>query len=250
MKNKINTAVILAAGMGTRLVDIIGNKPKGLLRIAGQELILHSLENLKRFGIENIILVAGYEEKQIINKLQDNYPDIKYLTNEIYEKTGSMHSLFLTEGEINTDFLLLESDIYYEKRALSSLLNLDKPDGVLISGKTCSGDEVYIFGENDQINHISKIVDEEREIQGELVGISKISLKLFQEMCRFYTENISIPANYHYEDCFSDISKRQKLDYLKIDDLAWTEIDDPTHYQRAMDIIVPKVQSNDLKFFG
>lgn len=248
MRDELNAAVILAAGMGTRLRDIIGEKPKGFLELEGKELILHSIEKLKSLGINNILLVTGYQENFYVECLQEIHPGVQFLTNQDYSITGSMHSLFLAKSKVRSDFLLLESDIYFENRALSSLLNFERSDGVLISGKTGSGDEVYVYGENEQINHISKKQLREKKVQGELVGISKISYKLFGEMCDYYSDNISFPSNYHYEDCFSDISKGRRLDYLKIEDLAWTEIDDHTHYRRAVDKIVPKVRENNLKF--
>ena len=59
---RINTAVILAAGMGVRLKNVIGECPKGLLEIEGKSLIIRSLERLKSEGIDRVIIVTGFQD--------------------------------------------------------------------------------------------------------------------------------------------------------------------------------------------
>ena len=54
--SRINSAVILAAGMGVRLRNVIGVCPKGLLEIEGKSLIIRSLERLKCEGIDRGVI--------------------------------------------------------------------------------------------------------------------------------------------------------------------------------------------------
>jgi len=242
------SAVILAAGMGTRLRDIVGEKPKGLLQLDGKELIVRSLELLQEFGIQNIVMVTGYNEEQYLERLQTEFPQVRFLCNKDYSITGSMHSLFLAQEALPSDFLLLESDLFYEKRALSTLIETPQESAILLSGKTNSGDEVYVYGKDNQIELITKKPSDEFTLQGELVGISKISADLYGKMCHHYKESVTFPSDYHYENCISDLSAQRPTEYLKVEDLVWTEIDDPSHYQRALDQIVPRVRENDQKF--
>lgn len=240
-RKNIKTAVILAAGMGQRLRGVIDDKPKGLLAIDGKELILRSLDCLIDHGITEIIMVLGYLREKYIQTLKEAYPDIRYVQNADYAETGSMHSLFLSKELITSDFLLLESDLLYEDRCLSSLLEDPGDEAVLISGATQSGDEVYVHGESGLINHISKQKHPEFISQGELVGISKLSRDLFEKLCDYYSREISFPSDFHYEDCISALSSRMPIRYLKIDDIIWTEIDNASHFQRALELIYPKI---------
>ncbi len=237
----IKTAVILAAGMGRRLRKVIDDKPKGLLAIDGKELIMRSLDCLKDHGITDIIMVLGYLREKYIQTLKEQFPNIRYVQNADYAETGSMHSLFLAKELIKSEFLLLESDLLYEDRCISSLLEDPGDEAVLISGATHSGDEVYVHGESGLINYIAKQVHSEFISQGELVGISKLSTDLFEKMCDYYCGEIPFPSDFHYEDCISALSTRMSIRYLKIEDIVWTEIDDPSHYQRALDLIYPKI---------
>jgi len=171
-----------------------------------------------------------------------------------------MHSLFVAQEILQDDFLLLESDLLYESRALSSVLNYEGPDVVLASGKTGSNDEVYIYGINQGKNHnyetsrsivsgdivaISKEPRPDLQIQGELVGISKISQNLFHKMCAQHQANLSFPCSNHYEECISEVSSEWVVPYLRIGDLVWTEIDDQFHFDRAIKIIYPRIKQQE-----
>ena len=260
--SKINTAVILAAGMGIRLREVIGSCPKGLLEINGESLIDRSLQLLKKEGIEKVVIVTGFQKALYHRHLnnQKNIPNLEFVHSPRYSETGSMHSLFVARNSLSEDFLLLESDLLYESRALKSVLNFEGSDVVLSSGKTGSKDEVYIYGEDTEkvvgiesksviacgeIKAISKHPRKNLSIKGELVGISKISYSFFRLMCSHHEANLIFPCNYHYEECVSDVCIDKKVPYLRIDDLIWTEIDDQSHYDRAIKEIYPKIAKKE-----
>jgi len=256
---KINTAVILAAGMGIRLRELIGLCPKGLLEINGESLIDRSLRLLKKEGIERVVLVTGFQEALYHRHLKNkkNIPNLEFVHSPRYSETGSMHSLFVAKDALHEDFLLLESDLLYESRALKSVLDFKGSDVVLSSGKTGSKDEVFIYGEGrenlvelesksgiacGEIKAISKHPRKKLSIKGELVGISKISLKFFSLMCLNHEANLIFPCKNHYEECISNVCRDRKVPYLRIEDLVWTEIDDQSHYDRAVKEIYPKIE--------
>ena len=256
--SKISTAVILAAGMGIRLRDITGLLPKGLLEIGGQSLIYRSLKSLKNGGIDRAVIVTGFQESLYHERLQPqaDIPELEFVHSKQFEETGSMHSLYVTKNYLQEDFLLLESDLLYESRALPSVINFEGPDVVLASGKTGSGDEVYIYGEKREeqtgnitsgrivrgkIAAISKKPFPGLSVKGELAGISKISLKLLNRMCEHHEENLEFPCNRHYEECISDLCSKTEIPFLRIGDLVWTEIDDQSHYERALREVLPRL---------
>lgn len=249
-KKEIKTAVILAAGMGSRLREVIGDRPKGLLVIDEREIIKRSLDCLLNNGISEIIMVLGYLSEKYIQALNLDYPQIKYVQNPDYAVTGSMHSLFLASEHLTKDFLLLESDLLYENLCISSLIADRSDEAILISGTTHSGDEVYVHGVSGFIKRIAKKKDPGLVSQGELVGISKISAALYKRMCDHYSRVIDFPSDYHYEDCLSDLSVQTPIRYLKIEDIIWTEIDDPSHYRRAVEQIYPRICAKEAQTIG
>jgi len=245
---KPTTAVILAAGMGTRLRSIINTSPKGLLKLEEREIVKRSLSKLRNHGIKRFILVTGYEKEQYESALAEEFPEVEFLCNPDYDSTGSMHSLWLTREILKDDFLLLESDLIYESRGLQQILEKDLKDIILLSGQTNSGDEVYVYGDQEKIDHISKEFEGSKKLAGELVGISRISSELFQMLCSNYERQKNPSQGDHYENCISDLSKKRTIPYFRIDDLVWSEIDDPSHYQRAIEHIFPKIKEADKQY--
>lgn len=239
MKN-IDTAVILAAGMGTRLSDVTnGEIPKGFLNINGVTLINRSIKKLKTYGIKNIYIVTGYLS-EFYEKISNNDESIFTRRNNYFSQKGSMSSLAVLRDELKDDFILLESDLIYESNALKYVIEFEKEDCILISGKTNSGDECYIEVKNDNLYKISKNINKISEVYGELVGISKISIPLYKQMLEEYEKtNIN---QYHYEEAIFDSAVKRKIGYLKVDDLIWAEIDDSSHLKRVKEKIIPKLR--------
>lgn len=256
----VHTAVILAAGMGTRLRNVTNDKiPKGFLEINGKTLIERSIEKLRSVGISKIYIVTGHLS-EYYDKLCEKYKFIETRHNRFYKKTGSMGSLAVLENEISEDFLLLESDIIYEVYALIEALNYKENDCVILSGKTNSGDECYVEVKDNNLYKISKDINEINEVYGELVGISKISIELFKEMIRQYKkykvnvhekqeflEDFTEIKKYDYENAIFDSAKKRKVGYLKLNDLCWGEIDDENHLERIKKLIIPKLESKKIE---
>ncbi len=248
----VKTAVILAAGMGSRLQDITKNEvPKGLLKIEGKSLIERSVEKLRCLGIEKIYIVTGYLS-ELYEEFAKDKSYIHIFKNRKYKATGSMTSLAILENELKEDFILLESDILYEVYGLIKTINFEGQDCVLLSGKTNSGDECYVEVRDDNLYKISKIRTDIEEIYGELVGISKISLNLYREMIKAYRSKVSDVyydnnlveeiRKYDYENAIFDAAKKRKVGYLKIDNLVWGEVDDKHHLKRIKNEILPKLE--------
>jgi len=243
--NTINTAVILAAGLGSRLKDKTKDKPKGFLQIDGLSLIERSMHNLIKAGITRVFIGTGYLA-DFFEKFSTHYDHISCVKNEIFATSGSMYTLFNIRDHINADFLLLEADLLYEKRGLQLLTADENADVILASGKTNSGDEVYIQADgNGDLVKMSKKAEDLGNIYVELVGISKISLPAYKKMCDFAFEEFKTNLMLDYEYTMVGISKDRKFKVLKVDDLAWCEIDDENHYQRAVQKIYPWIKEKE-----
>ena len=252
-----DTAVILAAGMGIRLRSFIGEIPKALLTIHGTTLMKRSINLLGEQGISIVYVVTGFKHEKLEKALNDweLRPEVRFVHNPDYSESGSMESLSRMENLISGDFLLLESDLLYERMALSALLYCGQKDSVLISGFTGSSDEVWIHGEEPfykeinlekgKIKKINKKPDPLMEIQGELVGISWFSLELYEAMCSFHQQDRSKTYNYHYEEILSNLCSVREINYLKIPDLIWAEIDMESHFERAKTFVYPKILRRD-----
>ena len=109
-------AIILAAGMASRLRPLTDHKPKCLLEIGKQCLLGRAIEGLIFNGIREVVIVTGYLQEQIIEFVQGHYPDLKveYIYNEKYASTNNIYSLWLTKDKIRGErILLLDSEKPY-----------------------------------------------------------------------------------------------------------------------------------------
>ena len=136
MKKQVTQAIILAAGMGSRLKELNQGAPKGFIRLGDVSIIEHSIKALLASGIEQIIIVTGYMDKYYEN-LSVQYPQIKTVRNEKFSETGTMYSLWCARNLVSADFILLESDLIFEIRAIREIVGSAYDDCILISGKTC-----------------------------------------------------------------------------------------------------------------
>lgn len=242
--SRVRTAVILAAGIGSRLRNIHNDKPKGFLQLGAKPIIEESIARLVFAGINEIIIVTGYQN-QFYDELKIKYPFIKTVKNDIFETTGSMYSLWTAKELVKNDFLLIESDLIYELNALQTLLNSYYNNAILLSGKTGAGDEVYVGVNGNRIVNMSKQIEDIKQFGGELVGVSRISFDLYKKMTAFAEKMFDKKSNYHYEDCLTDLANDNEINFELIDDLAWIEIDDENHYQRAVNIVYPLIKTRD-----
>ena len=236
----MNTAVILAAGLGSRLNKELMEKPKGFIEFDSQAIVIKSINKLKSIGITKIIIGVGYLS-EYYEALEDNQT-IFCVKNHLFSSTGSFFTLYNLSNHLKEDFLLLESDILYEKRALSVLLNQHKNDVILASGNTGSGDEVFIEVDDDNcLSSLSKSQNNLSNVYGELVGISKITLYTYQILCEWAEHNMKQAKKIHYEEALAEISDKKDIYVEKIEDLIWTEIDTEAHYKRAFEYIYPEL---------
>ena len=222
-------AVILAAGLGSRLGEYKLNKPKGFLVLDGMQesLIERSIRILFECGISEIIIVTGFLS-QHYDELCKKYPKLKSVKNFNYKTTGSAQSLGVAISELKEDFLLLESDLLYEKKAIEILLENKSKNIILASGMTQSGDEVFLeLDESKRLKNLSKNRLDLQHIDAELVGITKISLQKALSL-DFYS-----CKDYEY--------LLRGLEVLKIDQLVWCEIDCWEHLCRAKEVILPRI---------
>lgn len=238
----VRTAVILAAGMGTRLKGYTQDQPKGFLVVDGQSLIERSIHHLVRQGITQIIIGTGYFHEHF-DLLRLRFPQITTRRNEAFATSGSMYTLYLLRDLVHEPFLLLESDLLYDPAALEHVLNDPAGDVILASGKTNSGDEVYIqcSGEG-YLQNMSKDTRVLQHISGELVGISKLSPAALLQMVAYaepYFTSGRMMMN--YEDGMVGATSVYNIPVKVVDDLVWCEIDDEQHLQRALTQIFPKI---------
>ncbi|GEM_PF-1473634 len=228
-KRNIKTAVILAAGER----DDFEVSPAGLYIDENTTVIEEAIRKLKFNGIEKIIVVAGYGKDKIKEILKDK-EGIIVVESDNYKESGSMGSLALASKHIDDDFILLEGDLLFENKALHVLIESIKGECILLTDISGSGDEEFVQLKSQCLFKLGKDIHQFNRVDGELVGIIKISYKLLELMMKEYKDNINPLLNYEY--ILLDVARDFKVSCLKIDNLIWSEIDNKEQYMKAMEI--------------
>lgn len=234
MTRCVDTAVILAAGMGTRLGDRFSDRPKGFVRIGPETLIERSTRLLRRRGITRLVVVAGFMARAY-HELASRELDLEVVENKEFYTTDSMASLARALEVVDDSFLLLESDLFYEPKALAAVLDCRAPDVLLASGPTGAGDEVWVEAEGDRLRGLSKRRAELASVSGELVGIHKISPPLAELMRELYRGFVSERGHGRmaYEtQALVAAARHRRVEVCLVPDLLWGELDCERHYQR------------------
>ncbi len=233
----ITQAIILAAGMGVRLKELNRGVPKGFISLGNDKPIIeHSIETLLACGITDIIIVTGFMDEHYEN-LRFQYPQIKTVRNEKYSETGTMYSLWCARHLLDKDFILLESDLIYEIRAIRELLDSPARDSILVSGKTEAGDEVYVGAEGDWVKIITKDKKTLSSIVGEFIGVSKLSYDFYLKLIQTAEESFDSDLLISYDmDCLVAVAEKNHLGFLKIENLLWAEIDDVSQLNKAQKV--------------
>lgn len=103
-------AIILAAGMGTRLRPLTENKPKGLVEVHGTPMVERQLKYLNEKGIYDITVVTGYLSEQYAY-LKDKY-DVKLIHNDKYDVYNNIYTMYLVR-DILPGAYVVESDFFW-----------------------------------------------------------------------------------------------------------------------------------------
>lgn len=238
---KVKIAVILVAGMGTRLRNITKNEiPKPFFKINDISLIERSIDKLLSVGIDRIILVTGHLD-HFFEKLKEKYPQIETVKNENYMNTSSMGSFYCAKDLLgNSDTLLLEGDLIYEKQALLELINSSERDTILLTeNKNMSDDYYYEIKDGKYIGKLTFDLNEIKGEYGELTGLQKLSNNLCQAMFKKYEDENNLKLGYEY--CLEKLTKERDIYCKKVEGILWSEIDDEFQLNRVLNTIYPKL---------
>jgi len=175
-------AIIIAAGMGTRLNPLTNDKPKCMLKIKEKTILQHQLDVFHANGITDISVIKGYKKEAI------NYPGLKYYINDNYRNNNILNSLFYAEEEMDEEFIASYSDILFGADVVKKLIESEEDIAIIVDidwkryyeGRTehpIGEAEKVIFDADNNVVEIGKIVSKKRAVDGEFIGMLKCTKK-------------------------------------------------------------------------
>lgn len=128
----VRTALLLAAGTGSRFSPLTDSKPKCLIEVNGIPILERLIRSLRSHGFKRLVVVVGHLSEVIQDYLSNRYADIEitYIANPRYKTSNNIYSLWLAGKVIEEPFLLIESDLVFQPALLKPML---QPDRIAVS---------------------------------------------------------------------------------------------------------------------
>jgi len=236
-------AVILAAGVGSRIRPLTDNCPKSLLKVGGHTILEMMISHSRDCGITDIIFVLGYLQEQIKDYVTDNFPELNahFITNEQYATTNTGFSLLLARDLVaGSSFIKFDADVVFDKTILSQLISCEHDNALCIDKNIqLDAEEIkVIIREGNRVVKASKSVTPKEAI-GESIGIEKIgadtAIQLFAELETMMQDEKN--HQQYYEAAYERLIEKELPFYaLDISGIKWIEIDTKEDFIMANEI--------------
>lgn len=224
----MNTAIILAARK-----EKDSELPYPVIPFAdGITLMDRTLSILRDNGYSNIVIVVGYHAE-----LFDQYKadDVTLIVNKDYEFTASMGSLALCKDIIKDDFLLVESDTFYEQTVIQQMSAITSGNCLSMTEESGSGDECFVETKHGFVTKITKDRHRVCNFEGEMMGIVRISLETFQKLIQAWENSNNPYLNYEY--LLMDVTEPLDRPCIRFKNLIWGDVDCQEDFKRLQNSI-------------
>lgn len=235
-----NKALILAAGLGTRLAPITNDRPKSLVPVNGKPILFKQIENLRANGIEDITIVSGYKADALEAVVHAKYPDIKIVESADYATTNNMYSAYLgirsmfPDGDFHP-FYMMNADVFFDPSVIAALEKDPRNNLVVVDIGRYIEESMKVIEKNGRLIEISKQIAA-KDALGCSIDVYKFGVdggKAFFSRCVDYIEEkneVKLWSEVALNDAFSDAvfqACQLKGRWLEIDnheDLAEAEV--------------------------
>ena len=245
--SSIKKAIILVAGLGSRLRPLTDEMPKCLTEVNGEPILLRALEILERNGIDETVIVVGYMGKNVIDKFGSNYGNMKlsYLWNEIYDETNSMYSAWLAREYLEKGAILIEGDTVFEEALIKVALETDEKKAYWILDRFSPEYE----GSMSITDTVGRIIDL-KIVRGKLkeypdnyfksTGIVKITSEYGKLFSKWLEEDVKAGnVQIYYDMVIAKHLKDAPIYTCDISGREWIEIDSFEDLKKTEKIFMP-----------
>lgn len=235
-------ALILAAGAGTRLRQLTQSRPKCLVPVGGRPFIDHQIDALHHVGVQEIVVVVGFEQQQIRNHLGSS---ATYVVNEQWETTNSIYSFYQAAEWIDSDRLyLFNCDVLFDGRLLQ---RLEQTAGSVLAVDTVArreaGEMNVCIGADGLVTEVGKHLDPTatEAVSVQVARFDRAGSRMVRdELARLVKEDVrdAFPTS-SYGPLIADGGLRA----VDAADLPWAEVDTVEDLEQAEAQVVPRLQS-------
>ena len=244
-------AVMLAAGLGSRLERGCEFPPKVLLEFEGKSLLERHVRILKDVGITRLVIGVGYNADMILEEIEHIGASdfVETVMNPDF-KLGAITTLWALRDECagGEPFIMMDGDVLYDRRLMAELVNCPHANALLFDQNIEPGEEpVKICLSGDTIVDFGKKPTNTHERFGEWVGFTKFSVAEGKALVEYVEPHISRgDTGQIYEVAIRDrLVDVEPYAYriCDISGLPWIEIDFQEDVAAATRDVLPKLEA-------
>ncbi len=225
---QVSTALLLAAGKGSRLSPLTDMTPKCLVPVNEISILERLILSLQVHNFKRLVVVVGHQADCIRNFLgtRAGGMEITYITSPLYRTTNNIYSLWLARKAIDEPFLLIESDLVFDPKMLKDMLYPDRiavarlqprMNGTTVTINRRQEIKAFYCGAHKHDDTHYKTVN--------IYSLSTITWQLLRERLDHHISNNMV--NGYYETVFADMVNEGCLSFKPVffDINRWYEID-------------------------
>ena len=223
-------AIILAAGLGTRLRPMTNNTPKALVKVKDKPLVEYQIEYLKEKGIDEIIIVVGYLHEQF-DYLKEKY-NVKLVLNDKYAEYNNFYSLYLVKDYL-ADSYVIDADNYLFKNMFRT--DVTRSTYFSVYCEDCENEWFLLYGDDYKVQDI--IVDSKA---GRILsGVSFWDKPTAEKIVRFIDKayNSGDFINLYWDNMVKDNINELDVYVEELESNSIYEIDSVKDYKKLEEIL-------------
>lgn len=228
-EKKVTTALLLAAGTGSRLFPLTQNEPKCLTMVNGTSILERLVTNLRKHKFTRLVVVTGHLGNRIREELGNSRGKLKieYVHSPLYKTTNNIYSLWMARKQLNEPFVLFESDLVFDESLLKGMLY---PDRIALDnyGSGMNGTGVTLTDSGSVNAFFNGDANKPQGSTYKTVNIYSLSRESWSAVSQRLDAVISAgKVNDYYETVFSDLVDEGRLSFQKVSfgSKPWYEID-------------------------
>lgn len=240
-------AVILAAGLSSRISSVTNGLPKCLLRFGERTILDFQIQSLFSSGIAKLAIVTGFGQHHIVEHVLRQHSDkresIEFIFNPQFATTNNIYSLWLAREWVRgAPFICLNADVLFHPKILLPVMH-KAADITVIIDEQWRDETMKVITRGQNVLAMSKQISRS-EASGTYLGITAFSSRIwgpfFSAMAGLLREGRSdVFFNVAVERL---IAAGQPVGFTKTDGLPWAEIDDLNDLRYAREEVYPRIE--------
>ena len=226
-------AIVLAAGMGTRIKALSDDMPKSMLEIDGKPILLRIVDMLDEVpDISQIQVVTGYRSDVIEASVSD-YGKVSTIYNPFYAYCNVMGSFWFGSSLLVEEFIFVHGDTLFESSILSDLLASQSSCSLVVDFGDVDEEAMKVRLDDGVLAQISKDIPCS-DADGEFIGLAKFSVDALAHIQEYTLEEMQRGnLNNYFEHVLQrmiDADVIGTLDIIPTRARFWREIDNEEDY--------------------